>query len=474
MKLGCHIITNHLRKAASTLLPLAVSACLAGSLFAQPLPSPDTAANTGQTDIADPQSAAAAKQSLAESDADGMNSIRSYQEQVNLLESQYDAYNADLSEAMLGLGLAQQQQGNHEDAILSLERALQINRVNHGLYHVNKIPLIEQLIVSYAATGDWQAVEDRYFTLMQLYARNFDINDVELLPGLAKLIKWHLYAFGAELTEQPVSHLLLARELIVQTIDIIKFNYGADDLRQLNSFGVLLLTDFYLAVTQSQYQKESPKAGINSFREESDVAQSEFWGFSQNMFTRGKHHIEEMIHITQNNAATPPRTAVDTLVLLADWNLIFKQQMTADEIYKEVWEQAMKLENHERHIGEIFTRPVNLPNINIGGTSYNSTSFSENGNDSTVQDSTRNTTKLGAIVFEFDISTTGRAMDPEVVETDPGASKNNINKARRQLKASRFRPRYENGIAVENQNARIRYRFEPDPEQTMAEASNGE
>jgi len=471
LKIGCHIITNHLRKAASTLLPLAISA---GSLFAQPLPSPDTAANTGQTDIADPQSAAAAKQSLAESDADGMNSIRSYQEQVNLLESQYDAYHADLSEAMVGLGLAQQQQGNHEDAISSLERALQINRVNHGLYHVNKIPLIEQLIVSYAATGNWQAVEDRYFTLMQLYARNFDNNDIELLPGLAKLIKWHLYAFGVKVTEQPISHLLLARELIVQTIDIIKFNYGADDLRQLDAFGALLLTDFYLAVEQSQYQQESPKAGINSFREEPGEAQSEFWGFNQSMFTRGKYHIEEMIHITQNNAATPPRTAVDTLLLLADWNLIFKQQMTADEIYKEVWEQAVKLENHERHIEEIFARPVSLPSINISGTSYSGTPFSKNGNASASQDATRNTTELGAIVFEFDISTTGRAMDPEVVEMDPGASKNIINKGRRQLKTSRFRPRYENGIAVENQNARIRYHFEPDPEQTMAEASNGE
>ena len=77
-------------------------------------------------------------------------------------------------------------------------------------------------------------------------------------------------------------------------------------------------------------------------------------------------------------------------------------------------------------------------------------------------------------MIEFDITTSGRATNSELVEEDPGASKNTIIKAKKQLKSSRFRPRYENGIAVKTQNARIRYRFEPDPEQSLAEASNAE
>jgi len=457
-----------MRKAASTLLLLAAGASLAGHLLAQTLPVPDNEVSTGPADRADLRKATVTEPIPEELDSGGLKDIRDYQAQVDQLESRYGAYHADLYEVVHGLGLAHQQEGNHDEAISSLNRALQINRVNQGFYHVSKIPLIEQLIVSYMATEDWKAVEDRYFTLMQLYSRNYDNTDVELLPGLAKLVKWHLYAYNARVTEQPASHLLLARELIFHFIGIIKFNYGADNLRQLDPFAALLLIEYYLAVEQSQYGMPS-NAGVNSFREASAMGYTDIPAPYQTVFSRGKHLLEEMIRITATNTATSPRTAIDVLVMLADWNLLFKKTNSADAIYKQVWEQAMTFENPEHSIEEIFGQLTSLPSISINGTS-----FSENGNDSASQDSTLSTTKLGVIVIEFDITISGRATNSELVEEDPGASKNTIIKAKKQLKSSRFRPRYENGVAVKTQNARIRYRFEPDPEQSLAEASNAE
>jgi tetratricopeptide (TPR) repeat protein len=463
--IDCHTIGPQLRNTASVLLQLAAGISLGGHVLAQVMPISDSEIATAQAGISDPLTAPVADQARVQPDTGDSKTIRDYQEQIDQLESRFGAYHNDLSEVVLGLGLAHQQEGNHEEAIMSINRALHINRVNQGLYHVSKIPLLEQLIVSYSATADWQAVDDSYFTLMQLYARNYDNSDVELLPGLAKLIRWHLHAFSGQLTEQPIKHLLLVRELLFQSIGIIKFNYGANDLRQLEPFAALVLTDYYQAAAQLQNLEQTSKVSINHFREESGKAFAEEWTPYQNMFTQGKHHIEEMIHITQTNAATTPRTAIDVLVMLADWHLIFKKKMTADELYKQVWAQA------------------SLPNINISGTSFSGVgddSASEakqsvsQGNDNGSQDVTGSTAGQGVIVIEFDITTSGRPVDAEVVEADPRANKNIIIKAKRQLRASRFRPRYENGIAVEAQNTRIRYLFEPDPEQSLAEASNGE
>jgi tetratricopeptide (TPR) repeat protein len=477
-----HIVTYNLSKAALKLLPLAASACLAGNLVAQTQPPTDSAANTVQADSTEQQSAAPAKQSFAKLNSSELNSIREYQEQVDRLQSQYDAYHAGLSEAKTGLALAYQQEGNHEEAISSLETALQINRVNYGLYHVNKIPLIEHLIVSYSATGNWQAVEDRYFTLMQLYSRNFDHNDLELLPGLAKLIKWHMFAFSEKVTEQPMANLLTAREFMLKAINIIRFNYGVDDLRQLEPFSGLVLIDFYLAVEQSEFRNEARNPTFDSFQQQTNPLFVESGSIHLSMLTQGRRHIEAMIQIAQNNPETPPRVALDILVMLADWNLIFKQKVAADEVYRQVWEQAMTLEDHEQHIDEIFVEPVRVPDFFIYNTTLSGAAPSEKNDDNTTQGSGGNTAGQGAIVFEFDISTSGRALDPELVELDPGAGKDVINRARRQLKTSRFRPRYDNGVAVENQNVRIRYLFEPEPapepetepEQPLAEASNGE
>ena len=492
--LDCHIITCHLRKAASKLLPLAASACLAGNLVAQSQSPSDSAANADQADIAKQQSASSAKQPFTNQNTGELNSIREYEEQVHRLESQYDAYHAGLSEAKTGLALAYQQEGNHEEAISSLETALQISRVNYGLYHVNKIPLIEHLIVSYTATGNWQAVEDRYYTLMQLYSRNYNHNDVELLPGLAKLIKWHMFAFSEKVTEQPMANLLTAREFMLKAINIIRFNYGVDDLRQLEPFSGLVLIDFYLAVEQSEFRNDARTPTFDSFQQQTNPSFVESGSIHLSMLTQGRRHIEAMIQVTQSNPETPPRVALDILVMLADWNLIFKQKMAADEIYRQVWEQAMTLEDHEQHIDEIFIEPVRVPDFFIYNATLSGASPSENNDNNTAQDSGGNTAGQGAIVFEFDISTSGRALDPELVESAPGASKDAINRARRQLKSSRFRPRYDNGIAVENQNVSIRYLFVPEPEpapepetetetetenetepkQSLAEASNGE
>jgi len=476
VKLECHIDKYHLRRLASKLLPLAASACLAGNLFAQAEPLTDSTGDDVQAGIAEQQSAAPVKQQSVNLEPGKPSSIREYEDQVHRLETQYDAYHAGLSEAMTGLALAQQQEGNHKEAIPSLEKAIQISRVNYGLHHVNKIPLIEHLIVSYSATGDWQAVEDSYYRLTQLYSRNYNHNDPELLPGLAKLIKWNLFAFGEKLTEQPITNLLTAREYILRTINIIRYNYGVDDLRQMEAFSALLLVDFYLAVEQSQFQTEIRNPTFNSFQEQTNPVYLESGSIHMSMLTQGRHHIEAMIQITQNNPATPPRTAVDTLVILADWNLMFKQKIAADEIYRQAWEQAMTLENHERHIEEIFHKPVRLPEFFIEDTVSSGASFSEKDGDDNVQDPGGNTASQGAIVFEFDISTSGRAEDPVLVESesDPGSSKADITRARRQLKSTRFRPRYEGGVAVVNQNVRIRYRIEPEPEQDIAEASNGE
>jgi tetratricopeptide (TPR) repeat protein len=483
--LDYQMIANEFRIAASMLL-LVGGMSFPGHLLAQSQPEPDSENSSGRAGAPEmlPESAAEPRPRLnpgSRNTSDSRN-IRDYQQQVDQLESRYGAYHDGLSEVVLGLGLAQQQEGNHKEAILSLSRALQINRVNQGLYHVSKIPLIEQLIVSYSATGDWQAVDDSYYTLMQLYSRNYINTDVELLPGLAKLIRWHLYAFGGGLTEQPYNHLQLARELLFQSIHIIKINLGANDLRLLEPLAALVLTDYYQAAAQLEYQEQVSKASINSFRDEPGKSFDDTWNPYLNVFTQGKQHIEEMIHITQTNPAAPPRTAIDAFLLLADWHLLFKKKMTADEIYRHVWTQIMAMEDHEQQIEEIFRQPISLPHISISGTSFSDnggkpgkgSDIASQGNDDGGQDMAGSTSKLGAIVIEFDITSSGRAVNAEVVEVDPGAKKNDIVKAKRQLKASRFRPRYENGIAVEAQKTRIRYLFEPDPEQIMAEAGNEE
>jgi hypothetical protein len=96
-------------------------------------------------------------------------------------------------------------------------------------------------------------------------------------------------------------------------------------------------------------------------------------------------------------------------------------------------------------------------------------SFLDEKNDTGSLDTTGEATANIAVIMQFNISTTGRAEDYEVLESDPNISKKHIQKAERQIRKGRFRPRYVDGVAVVNQGVRIRYLFKPDPDLTLAE-----
>jgi tetratricopeptide (TPR) repeat protein len=436
----------------SVVLKLAAGILLAGQVSAQSLPdsAQDAVENDTPIILTPPDSkteASTRSEQIRNDPVPGeLVSIRDYRARIDLLESQYSAYNSKLFEAALELGVALQLEGEHPEAIEALRRALHINRVNQGLYDTGKIPVVELLIDSYIATEDWEAVESNYHTLEQLYSRNFRETDTERLPYLENLVWWHLLAYGKDLGDEPVYHVIEAKNSLIQAISIIKTNYGNNDLAQLKYFEVLVMTDFLMAISDSQMSGNRNVA------------------FYQSAYSQGSDHIGEMLRIAQSNEKAALQLTADNLVLLADWHLIFQKTSSADETYRRAWEWASKLPDHQSYIDQIFNRPTKLPDFGVGCMS-----FLDEKNDTESLDTTGKATANIAVIMQFNISTTGRAEDYEVLESDPNISKKHIQKAERQIRKGRFRPRYVDGVAVVNQGVRIRYLFKPDPDLTLAE-----
>lgn len=467
---------SRLRKPTAALLALATGLFLTSHLFAQIPTAANNKVNTGMTEAADPWSTSAEKMPPARTKTTGSSSIRDYQDQVSQLQGQFDAYSNELAEAMLGLGLAYQKEGDHKEAIASMQQALQINRVNNGLHSISKIPLIEHLIVSYAAKEEWEAVGDSYSKMQQLYYRNYQFNDPMLLPAFRKLTKWHWFAFAKRVDDQPINHLLIAREMILNAIGIIKSNYGENDLRQLDLYSALVMTEWYLTLLQGESKEILMQSDSSGFQGDFDNRFSDPWRPLQNTYTSGKRHIEEMIRVTQNNPETPQATAAKASVILADWHLMFKKKMAADEVYKQVWSQISTLDNPDSLVQEIFGKLVSLPDINLSDSWYFDSQKAVASEVLDQHDVEQNTKKRGtkdiSVDLTFALSTTGRATGSEVIRADPEITKSNIMKAKRRLRYTRFRPRYADGVAVQTTGENIRYFFKQDPEKALAEAQN--
>ena len=455
---------------ASPLLPFAAVAQPLQSIDYQDDPAFEGLQPGEETEIGP---ASGMDRQIVEPDLSELADIRRYSQEVAKLENQYGPYYADLSESLLGLGLAYQANGDHVQAIEELGRALHISRINMGLYHPGKIPLLEKLIDSYRATEDWPALEDNYYKLHQLYRRNYEAGDPRRLPGVIKLANWHLFAYEKAIDEAPVSHLIRAQQQLYQAAAIIRQQYGVNDMRQLDALTALVLIDFYLSREQpgeddaGAARGNSPpvmQAGGYSGRSPFD---SNFQSAYSLMYKQGKSHIAEILRIARSNEESHPEFLLDAKLLLGDWHLLFNKHQRADRMYQEVWLLAGELEAGDTYRAQAFESLIALPTLQVRDTAKTNADESLKDEHASINDDPNH----GLITLAFDVSINGHPKDVELVYSDQGASSGDVNRAKRQLRAMLYRPLYEEGKAVARSSADSNFAFKYKPEQVLAAAN---
>lgn len=393
---------------------------------------------------------AAVEKSLVEVEgrdkSEARQSVGRYSKRIDELESEFGAYDNRFSEALLDLGLAQQEIGNHDDAIKTLKQALHVNRINEGLYNPNIAPILERLIFSHASAGDWEAVDDRHHFLMQLSYQTLRPDDPALLPVLTKLSRWHLYAFIQNIDANPLKHLVAARSLFNRAASIIELNFGNSDLRLAHQYNGRTIADYYLTVYQQQNLSQESYDGPNGKDESAKKVVH-----IQNGFGEGLRAIKSSIAVYANNEKAPPEAQALALAQLGDWYLMFRKNQSADEAYTQAYTMLAADPAFAKVLDSTFGRPVPLPDFNNAYFDY----FEE----------TDKQEEMGYVLVNVNITASGGVRKARVIDASP-AKKSMRRRALTTLKSTVFRPRFENGVAVATQDLRYRYRFEYKPEKT--------
>lgn len=95
-------------------------------------------------------------------------------------EARSGSFSKDLIEPLTALGLAYQEQGDHELAVAVLDRAFYLQRFNEGLHSLDHVPLMRRLIASERAAGRPGAAAELEERLVDLARRNRD--DLRSVP----------------------------------------------------------------------------------------------------------------------------------------------------------------------------------------------------------------------------------------------------------------------------------------------------
>ena len=149
-----------------------------------------------------------------------------YEEEIQRLEADYGVYDDALAEQLLGLGIAYQSDGDHEQALEVLERAWHVRRINQGLYNLGQLNIINLIVHSRMQIRDWAGVGDAYDYIHWVYRRNYDANDPDLLPVLKRLRAWHMSAYYLDTGRGLTEHFYVADSIYRQGMRIVEAQNG--------------------------------------------------------------------------------------------------------------------------------------------------------------------------------------------------------------------------------------------------------
>jgi tetratricopeptide (TPR) repeat protein len=124
--------------------------------------------------------------------------IAAYRARISDILSTSSTYSVELREQYDALGTLLQRDGQHEEAIKVFDSAMHIDRVNGGLYTLDQIPIVEKLIVSHDALGNWSDVNDLHGYLFYIQQRSYDEGDPRLLVAMEEWADWNVSSYLEE------------------------------------------------------------------------------------------------------------------------------------------------------------------------------------------------------------------------------------------------------------------------------------
>ena len=385
------------------------------------------------------------------SDTAPRTSITDYQAHIAELEGEHGRDGFALAEHWLDLGLAQRNASDHGGAVDSFSNALQIRRTHLGLHDPGQIPIIDLLIESHRAQGNWEQVDAHFKLLASVHPPESRDMAEQLVEIWMRYARWKREAHRLPTSQPPYDHLVLGWEATEHALVVAASAYGERDQRlvEMLNLRAALAYDMvrYVSTGASDGMVNRTPQRINTSLE---LATSEFIERQNDAAISSRNHfihsfidgrvaLEEAMEIQRS--AGDVRGEAHAAALLGDWHFLFSRPQTAAKRYAEA--QRLLRADGAEPASALFLQPRALPEFTPAADT---------------------TTKLMPLdnmgnyaLARFDVDSKGRARNIKIVKTRPASSKDIARKARKHVAATLFRPRIDNGKPVRTPDVEVRY-----------------
>jgi hypothetical protein len=131
------------------------------------------------------------------------DSARNLQARLDTLTEDVGAFDVSLAELQLDLGRVYLELEEFELASTTLTQALQLLRINSGLYDPQQIKVLEQLVRVYTFKAEWDEVDDYQHLVFSLQRRHYKEDSPEFADAALTMGEWQLLASRANISGRP-------------------------------------------------------------------------------------------------------------------------------------------------------------------------------------------------------------------------------------------------------------------------------
>lgn len=383
----------------------------------------------GAQDVAATQSTLESEESARES---LMSDVREYLQRIQDLEASEGAFAPGLTEDLLGLGLALQRNGDHEQAVKMFKRGIHLSRVNEGLYSRRQLALLKGEIASHMALGAFEEADERQRYLYRVQAKT--LSDVTRGQALMQHALWQRQAYEAGIGEQPFTRLINMWSLYrLALTEFAQVDGDTSPTLLPPLYGMLraqyLISGFVGETTNGQFRT----GGVYGGEESQQI------GYRNQAFKQGSAVIRAIYDVKIAQSESDLMDTVQLMLMLGDWQLWHGKRNDAFATYTEIYTELAKDEAAQELREQLLGTPQPLPNL--AGVRALPEPLTE---------------QEGLLLLEFGVSDRGRVTD--VVRLDDNVR--NDEKADdiiSRLRRTPFRPRISDGMPVETEGLRWAY-----------------
>lgn len=356
-----------------------------------------------------------------------------YLQRIAELEAVGGAYAPGLSEQLLGLGLALQRSGDHDEAIKTFKRGIHLTRINEGLHSDRQMAMLQGEIASHIAQGSLAEADERQRYLYRIQTRA--LTDTTRARAYMQHAQWQRKAYEADLGENSFMRLINMFGL---------YRLALTDLVNIEGRESPLLLEPLYAMLRAQYLLSGfvGETSSGSYRTRAmlgDEEKSMQLAYGKTSHKEGNAVIRSIYEVSEVQPDFDQETAAKILLMQADWKLWHGKRDDAEAIYREIFMELASREEDQAIIASLFAEPVPLPTLE--GVRTLPPPIAE---------------REGALLLEFDVTARGRVRNLERVDTYPG-NDDIADAVMRRFRQTQFRPRISDGMPVETQGLRWAY-----------------